>query len=136
MEVYFDLGVKVLAGLLVLYTFREKFYTPVDRLVRKKIVQPHIDLNKRCDDFDSKCKEIDSQITVLMHGQKAILHDRIYGMCLYHLDAGWISLEDLENLSILYKSYTDLNGNGLCEKYYLEVCELGHTKIDKVEKEV
>ena len=129
MEAFFDFCVKILAGFLVLFTFKEKLYPSVNKLFIAKIQQPHIDLNMRCDEYDKRCIELTKVIDILMHGQKAILHDRIYGACRFYIDEqGYISLDDLENLDILYKSYIALHGNGLCKKLYGQVCELKHEK--------
>ncbi len=48
----------------------------------------------------------------------AMLHDRIYQICSKHLTQGAISMADLDNLDVLFKSYAELGGNGACEEIH------------------
>lgn len=57
-------------------------------------------------------------------GIVAMLHHEIYIICNLHLAAGYISVDDLDDLGYLYKSYRSLGGNGTGEKLYKKVCEL------------
>ena len=49
-------------------------------------------------------------------GMIAILHDRLFQLCNYYLELGYIPLdkaeEILDNLKILYDAYHALGGNG------------------------
>lgn len=45
-------------------------------------------------------------------GVVAILHDRLYQGCMYHLKNKAIEYDELKNMEHLYKSYHALGGNG------------------------
>ena len=65
---------------------------------------------------------------------KAIIHSykfRIIRLCNIHLDAGWISTSDFEQLSELYSLYTRLGGNGQAETYYNKVAALPNSPEDE-----
>lgn len=57
-------------------------------------------------------------------GVLSILHDRLQQACVYHLKVGHISVDDLENLETMFKSYTRLGGNGTVKKLYERCQEL------------
>lgn len=54
----------------------------------------------------------------------AILHDRLMHLLVCHLEADFLTPEDLENLTELYESYKELGGNGTVKKLYDRVCKL------------
>ena len=49
---------------------------------------------------------------LINQGMMAILHDRIYQLCTDYIKRGNITVDELENLEYLYKSYHSLGGNG------------------------
>ena len=49
---------------------------------------------------------------LLKEGMIAILHDRLYQLCTKFIEKGEITVDELENLEYLYKSYNNLGGNG------------------------
>lgn len=57
-------------------------------------------------------------------GVLSILHDRLQQVCVCHLKVGYISVDDLENLETMFKSYTRLGGNGTVKKLYERCQEL------------
>lgn len=116
-EAAFDLAVKVVGGVLVLLTFKAKIWPPVIECLRKKIIKPHDDLNKRCDEYEKTQK-------ILIAGQLAILHDRVYQACKYYIEQESIDVEDLKNLEHLYNAYAAMGGNGTCKQLYERVCAL------------
>ena len=59
----------------------------------------------------------------IIDGQRALLHDSIYHRCKAYLSGEEASVDDLENLSKMYKPYRKMGGNGLCERLFEEVCE-------------
>lgn len=73
-------------------------------------------------------RKTDNRLKVLEEGQVAMLHNKIYTVCLYHLDKGTVSLDDLEDLNYLIEPYKKLGGNGTAEKLYCEVLELRKVK--------
>lgn len=62
-------------------------------------------------------KEREEQ-ALLKEGVLALLHDRIYQACQYHIQQREISVQDLNNLEYLYKGYSSLGGNGTGEELY------------------
>lgn len=66
-------------------------------------------------------KKTNERFKILEEGVKAMLHNKIYGSSLSHIEKGKISLDDLEDLDYLFKPYKKLGGNGTAEKLYDEV---------------
>lgn len=54
----------------------------------------------------------------------AILHNKIYRQCSDHLDVGFISIDDLDDLEYLFSAYKNLGGNGTGETLYNKVKNL------------
>lgn len=54
-------------------------------------------------------------------GVLALLHDKIYYLCEKHINEGSVDLDGLENLEYLIKPYTNLGGNGTCDRLYNQV---------------
>ncbi|HIY53713.1 MAG TPA: hypothetical protein H9832_07135 [Candidatus Agathobaculum merdavium] len=46
----------------------------------------------------------------------ATLHDRLLFLCLHYLEAGEITADELDNLTLLYDQYVALGGNGTIKK--------------------
>lgn len=49
---------------------------------------------------------------LLKEGMIAILHDRLYQLCTSFIEKGEITVDELENLEYMYRSYHNLGGNG------------------------
>ena len=60
----------------------------------------------------SKLKQELTTQKLLKEGMIAILHDRLYQICTKFIEKGEITVDELENLEYLYKSYNNLGGNG------------------------
>ena len=60
----------------------------------------------------SKLKQELNTQKLLKEGMIAILHDRLYQLCTKFIEKGEITVDELENLEYLYKSYNNLGGNG------------------------
>lgn len=60
----------------------------------------------------SKFKQELTTQKLLKEGMIVILHDRLYQLCTKYLDKGEITVDELENLELLYVSYHNLGGNG------------------------
>ena len=60
----------------------------------------------------SKLKQELTTQKLLKEGMIAILHDRLYQLCTKFIEKGEITVDELENLEYLYKSYNNLGGNG------------------------
>ena len=57
-----------------------------------------------------KCELVTQKL--LKEGMIAILHDRLYQLCTKFIEKGEITVDELENLEYIYKSYNNLGGNG------------------------
>jgi len=57
-------------------------------------------------------------------GLVAILHDLIYRNCTEYLGQGFITTDELENLTLMYETYHSLGGNGTATAIYKRCCEL------------
>ena len=73
---------------------------------------------------DEKKKEKESMNKALV----AIMHSLIYSACATHLTVGFISLDDMDDLSYLFRAYKGLGGNGTGETIYLKVANLPNKK--------
>lgn len=60
----------------------------------------------------------------MKEGILAILHDRLYQVCRFHIHQGWIDVESMKNVEYLYDSYHDLGGNGTGTELYNRVNSL------------
>ena len=59
----------------------------------------------------------------LLHWRKAvnasivaILHDRLFAECIRMLDAGIATEDEVENLELMFQSYSELGGNGTIQR--------------------
>lgn len=55
---------------------------------------------------------------------RVILHDRIFYLCPKYIMQGYIHVDDLNNLELLYNSYARLHGNGTAKILYDKCKEL------------
>ena len=54
-----------------------------------------------------------------------LAHDRIMTLCMCHIDRGYITAEEFENLhTYLYKPYIELGANGSAQRLMAEVTKL------------
>ena len=51
-------------------------------------------------------------------GLLAIMHDRLYQSCTYHIKQGYIDTSALKNMEYLYENYHELGGNGTGTELY------------------
>lgn len=52
---------------------------------------------------------------------KALLHDRLYQSCRYYLHQGYVDVEGLTNVGVIYEAYHELHGNGTGTNLYERV---------------
>lgn len=57
----------------------------------------------------------------LKKGVKAMLHDRLYQSCRYYLHQGYVDVEGLTNVGVIYEAYHELHGNGTGTNLYERV---------------
>lgn len=60
----------------------------------------------------------------LKEGVLALLHDRLYQGCRYHIHNGEIADEEMKNMEYLYNGYHALGGNGTGTELYERVKKL------------
>lgn len=60
----------------------------------------------------------------LQYGIVAILHHEIYLICNQHLNAGYVSVDEFEELRYLYDEYAKLGGNGTGKALFQKVQQL------------
>lgn len=58
--------------------------------------------------------------SVMTKAVLALLHDKLYYLCEKHLTNGYITIDELDNLTYLYQPYKEMGGNGTCEHLYAE----------------
>lgn len=75
-------------------------------------------LKEEREERKKKSEEESREQALLKEGVLALLHDRIYQACQYHIQMGYITVQDLNNLEYLYKGYRGLGGNGTGEELY------------------
>ena len=63
----------------------------------------------------------------------AILHDRLYQACRYHLGRGYCGLDDRDNLEYMFRPYKALGGNGTGEELYNRCLALPYDPIEERE---
>lgn len=56
--------------------------------------------------------------TVMHKAVLALLHDKLYYLCEKHIHAGYITVDELDNLTYLFTPYKEMGGNGTCEQLY------------------
>lgn len=81
-------------------------------------------------EMDTEKKRQEEQ-EAMKDGIRAMMRDRIYQSCKYHMSKGFITTTDLEVLESLNESYKKLHGNGIAEKLMHQVHELT-IKVDEV----
>ena len=59
----------------------------------------------------------------------AMLHNKIYVQCANHIEEGFVSIADLDDLDYLFNAYKTLGGNGTGETLYNKVKALPNIKM-------
>lgn len=75
-------------------------------------------LKKEREERKKKAEEESREQALIKEGVLALLHDRVYQACQYHIQNNYISIQDLNNLEYLYKGYSGLGGNGTGKELY------------------
>lgn len=72
--------------------------------------------------LDTKIKQERAENSAVKTAMVAMLHDRLFQCCRYHIKNGYIPLEEsesaLDNLRMLYETYHALGGNGTGTELY------------------
>ena len=65
----------------------------------------------------------------LTKGVVALLHDSLYDKSTHYLAVGEISLEEMDNLKVVYTAYNALGGNGTGTELYNRCTKLHLTEV-------
>lgn len=77
-------------------------------------------------------KELTNQtLELLKSANIAMLHSKIYAQCGDYLAVGYVSVDDFDDLSYLFRAYKALGGNGTGETLYNKVAALPNAKENK-----
>lgn len=68
-----------------------------------------------------KRKQQEKEQKTIKDGLLAILHDRLYQCCMYHIRKKEIDKDDMKNVEYIYSSYHELGGNGTGTELYNRV---------------
>lgn len=75
-------------------------------------------------DLEAVTKKNDKNLELIINSYKF----RLIQLCKTHLRDGWITQEDFDQVSEMYKLYHGLGGNGQAQEYYDRVMELDIVK--------
>ena len=72
--------------------------------------------------LDGKLKQERTENTAIKTAMIAMLHDRLFQSCRYYIKQGYVPLDEaetvLDNLKLLYDTYSALGGNGTGTELY------------------
>ena len=118
--------VLLVGGALTMITFSEKirvillkpfswlFFRPHQE-IRSTIDERCVELRKRIEELSDRQEIKILEMNAMSYGLLALLHDNVFQSCMYFINKGSISCDELENLEYLYKGYSGLGGNGTCD---------------------
>ena len=131
----FQLIVLMAGGALTIFAFSEKirlvllkpfmwvFFRPYQE-IRSTMDEGFVELSKRIEEVSSKQELKILEMNAISYGLLAILHDKVFQSCMYFINKGEITGEELESLEYLYNGYAGLGGNGTCETLFKRVKQL------------
>ena len=113
-------------GALTMFAFSEKLRVTLLKSITWLFFRPHqeirrtidemcVELSKRIEEVSDRQETKILEINAMRYGLLAMLHDDVFQSCMYFINKGSISCDELENLEYLYKGYSGLDGNGTCE---------------------
>ena len=135
----FQLIVLLASGALTIFAFSEKirlvllkpfiwlFFRPYQE-IRSAMDEMCVELSKRIEEVSSKQELKILEMNAMSYGLLAMLHDKVFKSCMYFLNKGEITCDELENLEYLYNGYSGMGGNGTCETLFKRVQKLKITK--------
>ena len=91
-------------------------------LVRRKSTRAEINALKN--EVKTTKQEQIVAINALRQALRASLYDRLYYLHSKFMQQGWISVQDLENITGIYEGYHGLGANGVGTKLYNDLCTL------------
>lgn len=69
-------------------------------------------MSKKLKERQKEEKARQAELETLKEGVLALLHDRLYQGCRYHIHNGEITYDEMKNMEYLYNGYHALGGNG------------------------
>ena len=122
----FQLIVLLAGGALTIFAFSEKIRVILLKPFAWLFLRPHenirstmdercVELSQRIEEVSTRQEEKILEMNAMSYGLLAMLHDKVFQSCMYFINKGFISCDELENLEYLYKGYSGLGGNGTCE---------------------
>lgn len=135
----FQLIVLLAGGALTIFAFSEKIRLLLLKPFAWLFFRPHQEIrstiDERCDELSRRIEEVSSkqelkilEMNAMSYGLLAMLHDKVFQSCMYFLNKGEITCDELENLEYLYNGYSGMGGNGTCETLFKRVQKLKITK--------
>ena len=131
----FQMIVLLAGGALTMFAFSEKlrvillkpfawlFFRPHQE-IRSTIDERCVKLSKRIEEVSARQETKILEMNAMSFGLLAMLHDKVFQSCMYFINKGEITGEELENLEYLYDGYSGLGGNGTCETLFKRVQQL------------
>lgn len=127
--------VLLVGGALTMITFSEKLRVillkPFSWLFFRQYQEIRSTLDERCVELSERIEEVSTrqeskilEMNAMSFGLLAMLHDKVFKSCMYFINKGEITGEELENLEYLYNGYSRLGGNGTCETLFKRVKQL------------
>lgn len=74
--------------------------------------------------MSAKLKARKIEDDAIKEGVLALLHDRLYQGCKYHIHQGQIADDEMKNMEYLYNGYHALGGNGTGTELYERIKKL------------
>lgn len=74
--------------------------------------------------ISKKMKARKKEDDAIKEGVLALLHDRLYQGCRYHIHEGKIADDEMKNMEYLYRGYHALGGNGTGTELYNRIKKL------------
>lgn len=80
-------------------------------------------------------QETNERFNVLENAMISLQHDRLYQLTEMYIMRGYVTLDELDNLEYIFKSYRELGGNGSGERRYQLVQKLPIINEKEVEND-
>ena len=80
-------------------------------------------------------QETNERFKVLENAMISLQHDRLYQLTEMYIMRGYVTLDELDNLEYIFKSYRELGGNGSGERRYKLVQKLPIINEKEVEND-